>query len=229
MKKFAVWLSAGILALSMAGCADPVEPGDVSSQEEQAEPGGVPSQEEQTESGDIPSQEDQTESGKDPSQDGETSDHDYSQGWTDEMNAIKKAITDELGDNYFPNTPMDPDYMEDVLGITGDMYDDYLAEMPAINTNADMLIIVRAGKDQADTVEALLNAYRDKNVGDTMQYPQNIGKIQASRVARIDNYVIYVQLGGDIMDAMDEGDEAVIVRCQEENDKVIGIIEGMVR
>lgn len=221
MKKLLVLLSVGVLALGIVGCGNAAGQEDDRNQSQNQEtdqPENTPTP--------IPTQSPEvsdTETGAG------ANDHDYSQGWTEEMNAIKTAITDELGDNYFPNMPLDPDLMEDLLGITYDMYDDYFAEIPMISTNVDTLVVVKAREDQADAVEELLNAYRDKNVGNTMQYPQNVGKIQASKVVRIDNYVIYVQLGGDIMDIMDDGDEAVIVRCQEENDKVIEIIKEAVR
>ena len=216
MKKLLVLLSVSVLALGIAGCgnaADREDDRNQSQNQETDQQENIPTPD-PTQSPEISD----TETG------GSANDHDYSQGWTDEMNAVKTAITDELGDNYFPNMPLDPDLMEELLGITYDMYDDYLAEIPMISTNVDTLIVVKARQDQADAVEELLNAYRDNNVGNTMQYPQNVGKIQASKVERIDNYVIYVQLGGDIMDILDDGDEAVIVRCQEENDRVIEII-----
>ena len=76
-----------------------------------------------------------------------------------------------------------------------------------------------------EEVENALNAYREAQVGNTMQYPKNIGIIQASRVDRIGNYVCYLQLGGNTMDVMDQGDDAVILHCQELNESVLEIIK----
>ena len=146
-----------------------------------------------------------------------------------EMDTIKAAVVEELGDDYFPNMPLDSDMLESFVGVSSDMYEDFLAEIPMISTNVDTFIVVRAKSDQADAVEKALNDYRDANVSNTMQYPQNLGKIQASKVARLGDYVIYVQLGGDVMDVIDQGDEAVIVHCQEANDKVIEIIKETIR
>lgn len=145
------------------------------------------------------------------------------------MDTIKAAVVEELGDDYWPNMPLDAELLEGLVGITSDMYEDYLAETPMISTNVDALIVVRAKEDKVDEVEKALNNYRDANVSNTMQYPQNIGKIQASKVERLGNYVIYVQLGGEVMDIMDQGDEAVIVHCQKVNDKVIEIIKDTIR
>ena len=146
-----------------------------------------------------------------------------------EMSAIKDAIVEELGEDYWPNMPLDSDMLEGFIGVSSDMYEDFLAEIPMISTNVDTLIVVRAKEDQADAVEKAMNDYRDVKVSNTMQYPQNLGKIQASKVARLGNYVIFVQLGGDVMDLLDQGDEAVIVHCQEVNDKVIEIIRTVIK
>ena len=59
-----------------------------------------------------------------------------------------------------------------------------------------------------------------------MQYPMNVGKVQASRIETVGNYVMFVQLGGDTMQAAEEGDEAVVAMCQEINDKAVEAIRG---
>ena len=74
------------------------------------------------------------------------------------------------------------------------------------------------------SVQGALEAYRNAKIEDTMQYPMNLGKIQASRIETIGNYVMFVQLGGDTTQVEEEGEEAVVSRCQEQNDKVIEAI-----
>lgn len=150
--------------------------------------------------------------------------HNYEEGWTEEMEGVKAAIVEELGDNYFPNAPLFPNMLEEMFGITSDMYDDYFAELPMISANVDTLVIVKAKDDRVKEVEDALNAYHDAKVNDTLQYPQNVGKVQASRVERIGNYVCFVELGGDVSDLLDSGDEVVITHCQEINELVIEII-----
>lgn len=131
--------------------------------------------------------------------------------------SIRDAVMAALGENYWPNTEMPVEFM-DAYGLTADMYDAFFGEMPMISTNVDTLIVIKAKDGQVEAVEGVLNAYRDKLVNDTMQYPMNIGKIQASRVDTFGNYVCFIQLGADVMDAMDLGDEAVIKQCQEQNE-----------
>ena len=149
-------------------------------------------------------------------------------GWSEEMENIKKAVTDALGENYWPNTAIPAEMLEGSFGITADMYDDYMAEMPMISTNVDMLIVVKPKEGQLQAVEEALNAYRDMMVEDTMQYPMNVGKIQASRIERIGDYVCFVQLGADVMNVLEQGDEAVIKHCLEQNELAIEVMTSAV-
>lgn len=144
--------------------------------------------------------------------------------WSEEMAGLRGAVVEELGDNYWPDMHIPAEILEANYGLTSDMYVDYMGEMPAMSAHVDTLLIVKASEGQEDAVEQALQNYRDVLVEDTMQYPANLGKIQAAQVARIDNYVCFVLLGGDTMTAAEQGDEAVISQCQEENQKVIDII-----
>lgn len=155
--------------------------------------------------------------------------YDYANGWTEEMESIRAAVTEELGEDYWPDTQIFPDYLEMSFGLTQDMYEDYMGEMPMISVNVDTLLVVKAKPDQVDAVESALNAYRDGEVNQQMQYPMNVGKVQASQVERIGNYVCYVQLGADTDAAMEQGDEAVIEQCREVNGRVIEIIRQQVQ
>lgn len=141
-----------------------------------------------------------------------------------DMSNVKTIVTDLLGDNYFPNMELDPEMLEFVTGITSDLYEEYFAEIPMISANVDTLIVVKAANGKADALEEAMNNYRNAQVGNTMQYPQNVGKVQASKVERIGDYVIFTMLGGDIGDVLDQGDEAVIAYCQGVNDSVIEAI-----
>ena len=81
-------------------------------------------------------------------------------------------------------------------------------------------------EEQADAVLEILNGYRENLVNDTMQYPQNLGKIQASQVEKIGNYVIFVQLGGGAIESGDE--EEVLTKCQEANKLALDAIRSNV-
>lgn len=149
---------------------------------------------------------------------------DASNGWSENMQNIKDAIVDALGDDYWPDTSVDPDMLEGNFGISSDLYADYLAEVPMISGNVDTILIIKAKDGKLEDVEKAVHAYRDRMVEDTMQYPMNIGKIQASRIETFGDYVCFVQLGGDAVDKYEQSEEAVITECREQNELVLEII-----
>lgn len=215
MKKIFVILCVGSLMIGMLGC------GKADNRNESQNNSENQSSEESQNSSDA-----QGSSGSaGDSEDG----YDYSDGWTSEMDAVREAVVEALGEDYWPDMALQPDMLESLFGVTADMYDDYLAEMPMISNNVDTLVIIKAKEGQADAVEAALTAYRENLVSDTLQYPMNVGKVQASRVEKIGNYVCFVQLGADTMETLDQGDEAVIAQCQETNELVIEIISQKVQ
>ena len=219
MKRLLVLLCTGMLLVGMAGCGNEANGSDDNSSQMQGSvtPDGAQSPE-------SPAASDTPTSGG-----GAALNHNYEEGWTEEMEAVKAAVIDNLGEDYWPNTPLFPDMLEEMVGISPDMYEDYFAEIPMISTNVDTLIVIKAVEDKTDAVEDALLAYYDKNVSNTMQYPQNVGKIQAARVESIGNYVIFAQLGADTTAVSEDGDdEKIITHCQEVNDLVIEIISNAI-
>lgn len=148
--------------------------------------------------------------------------------WSEEMQNVRQAVADALGENYWPDYAITPEMLEGTFGISAELYEDYVGEMPMISTNVDTLIVIKAKEGKVQEVEDALNAYRDRLVDDTMQYPMNLGKIQASRIDVSGNYVSFVQLGADVMDIMEQGDEAVIEYCLEQNELAIEVIRSAV-
>uniref|UniRef100_UPI00405667EC DUF4358 domain-containing protein n=1 Tax=Acetatifactor sp. TaxID=1872090 RepID=UPI00405667EC len=149
---------------------------------------------------------------------------DAATGWSEEMTAIRQAVVDVMGENYWPDMQIPADMLEMNYGITADMYDDYMAEMPMMGTHVDTLLIIKAKDDKVEAVEDALNAYRDMLVADTFQYPMNLGKIQASRIQRYGNYVCFVQLGADNLADENMTEEESITKCQEQNELALEVI-----
>ena len=148
---------------------------------------------------------------------------DYGVGVT--MAEIKEALVSSFGEDYWPNTEIPEDMLKDIYGVSADMYEEYFGEIPMISTNVDTVLIVKAKEGQMEAVEDALNTYRDAMVSDTMQYPMNVGKIQASRIESFGQYVCFVQLGADTMDALENGDDAVIEQCQQANEQALEVIQ----
>ena len=140
----------------------------------------------------------------------------------DLLNDIKNAY----GENYIPNSPLDEQMLSDVIGLSPELYDAFVAETPMISTFVETFIGVKAKEGKGDDVEAALNAYRDNLLSDTMQYPMNVAKIQASQVVRYGDYSFFVMLGGPDDAAMEESDEAALESAKENNQIAIDIIDG---
>lgn len=232
-KRIAVYLCAGMLALSLAACGDDAqgESGSqgteqTSSTDEQQESGGSQEGTEDTSSAESDSAGDDNQGGDDG--DGSTA----MEGWSEEMEGLKSLIVEALGEdaqgysNYWPDMALDAEMLETRFGVSPEMYDDYMGEIPMMSAHVDTLVIVKAKEDQVDAVREALEAYREAQINDTLQYPANLGKIQASKVETAGNYVIFAMLGGDDMEAADNGEDAQIAFCQEKNDLVIDTIKG---
>ena len=235
MKKLAVFLMAATLILGLAGCGNRNEGNDVSqtgdtqesseadtATESISEPESQPESDQQPE----PDQQPGDESSQMPG-DGESSQM-PEDGISEQMSAIRQAVVDVLGDNYWPDSQIPPEYLE-FYGLTSDMYADFWGEMPMISANVDTLIVIQANEGQIDAVEEVLNSYRDTQVNNTMQYPKNVGIVQASRIEVVGDYACFVQLGADTMEAMEAGDEAVISHCQQLNETALEAIERVIQ
>ena len=200
-KKLACMLLMGTLALSMAACGNGQDKNTGAATET-----GVESAEGTVESTGTSVENTEAENSGTPLQN------------------AKKAVTDALGDDYWPDSEIPEEMLNETYGVSGDLYDAYLGECPMISVNVDTLLIIHAKDGKVEDVENALNAYRDSLVNDTMQYPMNLGKIQASRVERIGDYVCFVQLGADTSSVEEQGDEAVITYCQEQNELALEAI-----
>ena len=69
------------------------------------------------------------------------------------MEDLKSAVVEALGENYWPNMPLDAEILEATFGVTSEMYDDFMGEMPMISNNVDTLLIIKAKEGQVDAVE----------------------------------------------------------------------------
>jgi hypothetical protein len=87
------------------------------------------------------------------------------------------------------------------------------------------MILVHAKEEYVGAVEQALEKYRNRIIEENQEYPQNLGKAEASRMETIDDYVCFVQLGADTTVVADQGEEAVVNYCLEENERAIDVLE----
>ena len=219
MKKLVAYLCVGVMMFSLTACGGGDDKENAQSTEQTQTVENQPAATEES-----PAQTEATEETSATEEGANGNYMDVSNGWSEEMNAIKTAVADALGESYWPNTAIVPEMLEGIYGITPDMYSDYMAEMPMISTNVDTLLIIKANDDKVEAVAEALNTYRDNLIADTMQYPMNVGKIQASRIETFGNYVCFVQLGADAVIDDQTSEEQSIIKCQEQNELAIEII-----
>ncbi len=148
--------------------------------------------------------------------------------WSAEMEEIRSAVVDTLGEDYLPNALISAEVLEHSYGIAPDMYEDYLGEMPSTSVNVDTLLIVKAKEGEADAVEEALGAYREQALEENVQYPENLAKTYASRIEAIGNYVCFVQLGGDVEAAAEGGHEEIIAHCLEQNEITLTVLQNTI-
>ncbi len=141
------------------------------------------------------------------------------------MDMLKEAVADDLGEGYWPDKQLTKKELETETGIGEEWYTGFLAEKQKVETDIDMMIILEADPAHLTEIETSLNAYRDSLMVKYKERPQELGKVSASRIEIIGNFICFVQLGGDTSAAAQEGDENVIAQCRQENEKAVEIIE----
>lgn len=208
-----LFMTASLAAASMTGCASS-NGNETTAQESSA--ASAESDSEISEETEVPSAE-----APDSSQEENAPALQADETLTSVLNDIKEAY----GDNYVPNSELDAQMLEDIVGLTPDLYDSAVAEMPMINTFVETFIGVKASEGNGDQAEQILNEYRDRLVSDTMQYPMNIAKLQASEVVRHGDYIFFVMLGAPDDAAMEQGDEAALQSAIENNQIAVSAID----
>lgn len=141
------------------------------------------------------------------------------------LTELKDNVKELLGDNYWPEVDLTKEELARRVGITEDMYVDFLAEKQVLDAHIDTMIIIQAKEAYVGAVEQALENYRTAVIEENRDHPQNLGKAKASRMETIDNYVCFVQLGADTTAVADQGEDEIIAFCQEENERALYVLE----
>lgn len=139
------------------------------------------------------------------------------------LSDIHEAVKAVYGEYYIPSMQQEAESISALYGITEDMYEEAIAEVSMMSVHVDTFLAFKAKEGQADAVEEKLNEYRDYLINDSMQYPMNIPKIQASQVVREGDYVFFVQLGWVEDDMIDE--DELLKQYQESNQLAVDAIK----
>ena len=206
MRKFiAIFAVAAMLTAALTACGNNNEqnPEDSSSSSSSTTP-----QEQENEGdneGDSDNEGDNENEG-DSEGEGEGDSEGEGDNSADEEGATQKileAIKAAYGDDYAPNAEIPEDLLSSMYGLDPDTYTEAVGEMPLISTTVDTVIIVKAAEGKTGDVEAALNSYRDYLINESLQYPMNVAKVNATKVVANGDYVAFLLLG-----AYDDRDDA---------------------
>ena len=134
------------------------------------------------------------------------------------LTTVHDDVKSIFGEEYIPSQPFDATFLEEQFGITADMVKEVIAEGPMMSMHIDMFIGVEAAEGKVDEVEKKLTEYRQKQIDESMQYPQNMPKLQASAVTKVDDYVFFTILG-KYDDTIE--DEAELLKHYEAETKIV--------
>lgn len=140
------------------------------------------------------------------------------------LEEVHQAVKDVYGEDYLPNMEIPADTLSTLMGVTEDMYDEVIAEMPMISVNIDTFIAVKAKEGKGADVAAALNSYKDYLLNESMQYPINAAKLPASQVIEHGDYVFFVLLGAISGETEMGTEEEILAAMQTENQKAVDAI-----
>ena len=103
------------------------------------------------------------------------------------LTELKDDVKELLGDNYWPEVDLTKEELARRIGITEDMYVDFLAEKQVLDAHIDTMIIIQAKEAYVGAVEQALEDYRAAIIEENRDHPQNLGKAKASRMETDDN------------------------------------------
>lgn len=143
------------------------------------------------------------------------------------MEQIHTAVKEAYGEDYVPNMSYDDEALQNIVGIDPALCEEYIAEAPMISMQVDTFIGIKAKSGKIEDVKKALESYRETLINDTMQYPMNQIKIQASKVVSYGDYAFFIMLGF-IAPEEEEQEEAEVLKAYEaQSQKAVDVIEGL--
>lgn len=122
------------------------------------------------------------------------------------LSEFHEAVKAAYGDDYMPDMEIEEGLLKEKIGLTDDMYTDFIAEGPMTSDHIDTFIAIEATADYVDEVETLLVAYRMDLQSDSGLQVEYEDKLAHAEIIVRDNYVFFIMLGeneDDIQIAID--------------------------
>ena len=157
-----------------------------------------------------------------------------------DLMAIFEALAEAYGENFIPNMLMNAaneydvetlnmmiwvaDENGDGVGLSADLYDEYMAAVPMIGFHPDTVIMIKAKEGKMPEVMAFLDALKASKVDPMNNYPSNLPKQEAIRVETYGDYVFFYTLGAPNDNETDEA--ALLEYYTQQNQIASDIIAG---
>lgn len=140
-------------------------------------------------------------------------------------NAVKEAY----GENYVANMSLTNEEINQRYGLSSQWYTKAVSDVPMISAQIDTLVIVKAKNAKTKKkISKKLKEYQQMQINDTMQYPMNLLKAQASRIYTKGDYVFFFMLGY-IDSALEETgtEEEQIAAYKEQNQIAVDAVKAL--
>lgn len=140
------------------------------------------------------------------------------------LSAVHTAVKAAYGENYIPSMSYDAETLKKQFGVKAELCEAVIAEGPMISVHVETFIGVKAKKGKGGEVKAALDKYRQEQLEDSMQYPMNMVKLEASEVVEKGDYVFFVMLGSADEQSEEAGEEPALESAKKNNQKAIDAI-----
>ena len=141
------------------------------------------------------------------------------------LSTVLDAVKNAYGENYLPSMDLTAEDLKTRFGLNADDYTEAIGQVAMMSTQVDKFVAVHAKEGKAENVVSALNAYRDDLVNNSMQYPMNIPKVNASKVYQKGDYVFFIMLGAFAPDDLLADDPAAVTFHEEQNQIAIDAID----
>ena len=141
------------------------------------------------------------------------------------LSTVLDAVKNAYGENYLPSMDLTAEDLKTRFGLNAADYTEAIGQVAMMSTQVDTFVAVHAKEGKAENVVSALNAYRDDLVNNSMQYPMNIPKVNASKVYQKGDYVFFIMLGAFAPDDLLADDPAAVTFHEEQNQIAIDAID----
>lgn len=134
---------------------------------------------------------------------------------------IHNAIVEAYGEDYVANMALTNEEINERYGLSSKWYKAAMSDIPMISAQIDTLVIVKSRNAKTKKkIKKQLQEYQRIQIEETLQYPINLLKAQASKVYTRGDYVFFFMLGF-IDNALEEtGTEEEQIQAFEEKNQI---------